>query len=362
MACAACAVQEDLRQAHAAVKGACMSYQNEFPNSTKATKGYPLYTADEVSNWPTVEWIVDGVIQKGTAVVIYGESRIGKSFISLDLGSKMSSGDDWFGHAVKPVRVIYFAAESPQGVRNRIKAIEQHTGAKLPTNLRFMRDAVNIAGPDDIQRVIDTVRGTADVLIIDTFNAAASYSDENASKDMGVVLNGVRRIIDETGCTVIFVHHTGWSADDRPRGHSSLPAMMDTRILVKKDRGYPSWQVKGQREGEDTGAKRFSLQKVAINEGAESSCVVVPVAGGSAAKSFAEPRGENQRQVLLELQRLSKEHVQAPYPRDVLLDAAMSVFNADPKHKRGRATEAIDGLIQQGFLVGTSDGLVTLRG
>ncbi len=339
-----------------------MSYQNEFPNSTKATKGYPLYTADEVSNWPTVEWIIDGVIQKGTAVVIYGESRIGKSFISLDLGSKMSSGDDWFGHAVKPVRVVYFAAESPQGVRNRIKAIEQHTGAKLPTNLRFMRDAVNIAGPDDIQRLIDTVRGTADVLIIDTFNAAASYSDENASKDMGVVLNGVRRIIDETGCTVIFVHHTGWSADDRPRGHSSMPAMMDTRILVKKDRGYPSWQVKGQREGEDTGAKRFSLQKVAINEGAESSCVVVPVAGGSAAKSFAEPRGENQRQVLLKLQRLSKEHVQAPYPRDVLLDAAMSVFNADPKHKRGRATEAIDGLIQQGFLVVTSDGLVTLRG
>jgi hypothetical protein len=178
---------------------------------------------------------------------------------------------------------------------------------------------------------------------------------------MGAVLNGVRRIIEETGCTVIFVHHTGWSADERPRGHSSLPAMMDTRILVKKDRGYPSWQVKGQREGEDTGAKKFSLQKVAINEGAESSCVVVPVAGGSPAKSFAEPRGENQRQVLLEVLRLSKEHVQAPYPRGVLLDVAMSVINADAKHKRGRATEAIDGLIQQGFLIETLDGLVAVR-
>ena len=86
------------------------------------TKGYPLYTGQEVAQWPRASWLVDGVIQKQSSALIYGESRIGKSFLALDLAYKLASGSPWFGYHVKPSKVIFFAAESPDRKSTRLNS------------------------------------------------------------------------------------------------------------------------------------------------------------------------------------------------------------------------------------------------
>lgn len=329
-------------------------------NTRSQAKGFPLFSASDVFNWPRIDWLVEGIIQRRSSAVIFGESRIGKSFLALDLANKLANGEDWFGYAVKPCKVIYFPAESPLGLYQRIEAMSIHSAQETPENLMFMRSAVDLGNDDDVNRVIATVSNSSDVLFIDTFNAVASNSDENSSKEMGKILNGVRRVIDETGCTVIFVHHCGWSDNDRLRGHSSFSAAMDTRILVTKDGGHPAWKVKGQREGADTGAHRYELRVIDLQELDCSSCVVVPIDGVPAKKISPQPKSENQKICLLVAKELfAKTH--NPIKLEKLIDEASELIDADAKHKRQRAAEAITALTKSGFLDIDQDEFATPR-
>ncbi len=338
-----------------------MTTQNKsFENRRLNLNGYPLYSAIDVANWPRIDWLIEGIIPRRSSAVIFGESRIGKSFLALDMAIKLAKGEDWFGYAVKHCNVIYFPAESPLGLFQRLEARRKYSGQELPENLLFMRSSVDLGNIDDVNKVIATVSSKSDVLFIDTFNAVASNSDENSSKEMGKILNGVRRIIDETGCTVIFVHHCGWSDNDRLRGHSSFSAAMDTRILVTKDRGHPSWKVKGQREGADTGLHKYELRVIEIQELDCSSCVVVPIDAIPAEKISPQPKSQNQKTCL----RVAKESIaktQNPIQLENLISEVSIFIDADSKHKRQRASEAIRSLIKSGYLDIDRDDLVTLR-
>jgi hypothetical protein len=338
-----------------------MTIENPHAQNRRVNlKGYPLYSANDIANWPRIDWLVEGIIQRRSSAVIFGESRIGKSFLALDLATKLANGEDWFGYTVKPSKVIYFPAESPLGLYQRIEAMRIHSAQETPENLLFMRSAVDLGSDDDVNRVIATVSNASDVLFIDTFNAVASSSDENSSKEMGKILNGVRRVIDETGCTVIFVHHCGWSDNDRLRGHSSFSAAMDTRILVSKESGHPAWKVKGQREGADTGAHRYELRVIELQELDCTSCVVVPIDAIPAKKISPQPRSENQKTCLRVVKDLSAK-TQNPIKLEKVIDEASAFIDADVKHKRQRAAEAITALTKSGFLDIDQDEFVTLR-
>ena len=328
--------------------------------SNHTSKGYPLYSANDVSFWPRSEWLVDGIIQRRSSAVIFGESRIGKSFLALDLASKLASGDSWFGYPVKKCNVIYFPAESPLGLHQRLEAMRVQTGNQFPQNLQFMRSSVDVSNPEDVTKVIATVSDSADVLFIDTFNAVASSSDENSSKEMGRILNGVRRIIDETGCTVIFVHHCGWSDHDRLRGHSSFSAAMDTRIAVTRDSGHPAWKVKGQREGADTESHKYELRVIDLPDLECSSCVVMPIDNSPARKISPQPRTENQKTCLNVAKELLSNS-QSQVKVDNLIDESTKLMNADIKHRRQRSKESVDALLKSGFIDVDDKGFITLR-
>jgi len=328
--------------------------------SNHTIKGYPLYSANDVSFWPRSEWLVDGIIQRRSSAVIFGESRIGKSFLALDLASKLASGDSWFGYPVKKCNVIYFPAESPLGLHQRLEAMRVNTGQQFPHNLQFMRSSVDVSNPEDVTKVIATVSDSADVLFIDTFNAVASSSDENSSKEMGRILNGVRRIIDETGCTVIFVHHCGWSDHDRLRGHSSFSAAMDTRIAVTRDSGHPAWKVKGQREGADTETHKYELRIIDLPDLECSSCVVMPIDNLPARKISRQPKSDNQK-ICLNVAKDLIAKCGTPVTFDNLIDESTKFVNTDARHRRQRCSEAVEALIKSAFIDVDDSGFISIR-
>ena len=333
-------------------------------SSEIAQAGYRLFTTEQLSQWPTVEWIVDGVIQRETSVVMFGQSRTGKSFLALDLASKIASGENWFGHQVTQSRVIYIPSEGIRGVSNRAKAIEQMQGKPIGENLMFIHALIDIGKADDIQKIIDTGYKKTDVLIVDTFNAVTPGSDENSSKDMGNILYGLRQIIAECHCTLILVHHTGWEDKDRMRGHSSLSAAADTRIHVKQVGGYRQWAVTGQRDGEVTAPKRFQLDPIELDEEKTISCVVMPIqdtpAGNGMNSELGLPIGENQRLTRELAKKLFDENDKKPFELNLLLSTASMSINAQPKHKRTRAKEAVDDLIKKGLLSIENDSVTNV--
>lgn len=332
--------------------------QSQIQDSNRT--GYPLFTAAEVAQWPQVSWLIEGVIQKQSAVMLYGESRIGKSFLALDLAAKLASGEPWFGYKVTPCRVIFFAAESPAGLRVRLRAIHHYAGSEETGQLLFMHSPVDLGNSEDVERLLRTVDGTADVLIIDTLNAASGDLDENSSSEMARVLGAMRRLISQTGCTVVIVHHCGWSTQDHPRGHSSLPAAADTRIQVKQMSGYPSWRVKGQREGADTEFRRFDLRVVDLPDGEGTSCVVVPLDPEPAAKVQARPAITlNQKTVLSVAEKLAANA--QPFAEEALVTESTSGIEGSPRHAKQRAGEAIHSLIQKGLLSRDQSGLLSIK-
>lgn len=335
-----------------------MSEVSHTPNNSGSFQGYSLYTAQQVAQWPCVSWLVDGIIQKNSSAVIYGESRAGKSFLALDLAYKLAAGDTWFGYKVQPCKVIFFAAESPSGLPGRISAIKAHQGEEAPENLLFMREHIELSDSVRIQKLIDTVNGF-DVIFIDTLNAAASETNENDVKEMGKILNGIRRIIDETGCTVIFVHHCGWSDHERLRGHSSFSAAMDTRIHVTRESGHPTWKVKGQREGAETEAHRYALRQIILPSG--TSCIVDPLNTLPAAKLAAQPRTVNQKIVYQNALSLLSKAKSLPLHIHTLISESAKEIDADSRHQRQRAVEAVDGLRKAGFIQVDTTGLVSVR-
>ena len=311
----------------------------------------PLYSATEVTNWPPVSWLVDGVIQERSMAIIYGDSRVGKSFLALDLACKLGSGETWFGYRVKPCRVTFFAAESAAGLSARVQAIEEYNAKKIPDSVTFMKSNIDLCDQGDADKLLGTIDGVSDVLIIDTLNAASGITEENTSHGMGQVLATARRIVSQARCTVILIHHCGWSDRDHPRGHSSLAAAMDTRILVGRNAGHPNWRVKGQREGPDTMPHNYSLKVIDLSGNRGTSCVVEPLSSAPAEKVIPTPATGNQKIAFkVAIEELRER---SPTPSLTTNDLAAMVaprLPGNPKHQKQRAKEAIDALVRQGFL------------
>lgn len=321
---------------------------------------FPLYSAEGVAQWPRVSWIVEGVIQRQSLALVYGQSRIGKSFLVLDLAMKLASGEHWFGYRVEPSRVIYFAAEGPSGLPQRLEAHTIWNGHAAHPSLRFMRDQLDLCSVDDAGRLFDTVRGRADVLIVDTLSAASVAMDDAQSKEMGLVLGHLRPIVTELGCTVILVHHCGWADQDRPRGHSRLPAAADTRIHVAKTSAGRSWRVKGQREGADTEAHRYALRVIELPEGGGTSCAVEPLQADPAQKIHPTAASKHQRVVLSVAEDCLKGPDGTMLKADDIISRAAPIIEASDRHRKQRAAEAFSGLLKQGLLRVSDEGFVSI--
>ncbi len=71
-------------------------------------------------------------------------------------------------------------------------------------------------------------------MFIDTLNRSAPDADENSSKDMGLIIDGMKKIQSQCEGLVICVHHTGKDVSKGLRGHSSLLAALDSAIQVER--------------------------------------------------------------------------------------------------------------------------------
>ena len=60
--------------------------------------------------------------------------------------------------------------------------------------------------------------------------------NEHSPEDMGAFIAGIDRCRQETGCSVLLLHHPGHNTADRSRGHSALEQALDQVIKIERDR------------------------------------------------------------------------------------------------------------------------------
>ena len=240
---------------------------------------FKLLTCDQLRDLPPLAWCVRGVLPTRGLAAIAGPSASGKSFLAFDMAAAIAGECRWFGQRVSAAPVVYAALEGEAGYKLRAQAWEAHHGQSLPNGLRLMLDPFKLTETQDVQDLATLVPAGA-VVIIDTLNRAAPESDENSSRDMGLILEAAKRLQALTGGLVVLVHHTGKDESKGLRGHSSLFAALDAVVTVSRDGDRREWRMGKSKDGADGEAHTFKLQveTLGFDEHGDSltSCVVVP--------------------------------------------------------------------------------------
>lgn len=278
------------------------------------------------------EWLVKGLMTRGELSMLAGPSQSGKSFLAIDLACAIARGVPWFGRKVRKGGVVYQAGESAKGVRRkRLPAYRRHTrSADEAVPFALLQAPVNLhASDDDTQAMIEECLywretwGSLELVVIDTFSAATPGANENASEDMSRVLARCGRIAESTGAAVLLVHHMN-ALGEKPRGHTSIFANLDSVLLCRKDgekrdddnRQIREVKIAKAKDGEADYAWRFVLPAVEIGHDEDgdpvTSCIVAePNLPGAAGAQPSKDSGKLSKQTYLFLDSIGtaiREH------------------------------------------------------
>jgi hypothetical protein len=186
--------------------------------------------------------------------------------------------------------------EGQAGLQKRVKAWIKARGVGLPKDFHLILDSFHLTDFDDVQNLAAVIPKGA-VVFIDTLNRAAPTADENASKDMGAIIEGANMLRLLTDGLVVLVHHTGKDTAQGMRGHSSLFAALDGAIEVKRNNAGRTWTVAKTKDGEDGKTTPFELlvHNLGSDEDGEAitSCTVEAANASIFAKappSYAGPK------------------------------------------------------------------------
>ena len=263
---------------------------------TPSLARYKLLDRKAIMAIKPTEWLVKGLFPATGMGGIYGPSGSGKSFLAIDLGVSIASGDPWFGRRTTATPVTYVMLEGEAGLQNRLRAWEKQNSAEISAAFKGLIQAFSIASGQDVEDLAAALP-VGGVVIIDTLNRASPGLDENNSKDMGQILAGMKRLQEVTQGLVLVVHHTGKDASKGMRGHSSLYAALDGAIEVQRAGANRSWSAAKVKDGVDGESVAFKLKlhSLGFDEDRDeiTSCAIEHSSGAITPRK--EPSGEGQR-------------------------------------------------------------------
>lgn len=193
--------------------------------------------------FPPLQYVVDGIIPEGMTLVV-AAPKVGKSWLSLDIGVGVSSGRRVLG-AIGTGRarpVLYLALEDgPRRLRDRMEKID----ATQPSQrFEFITRINKETLLEEIHAWVKRYADEKPLVILDTLGkvmppAVAGENDYQRDYRVGGVLKG---IVDEfPGSAILIVHHTRKADSDdfleTVSGTNGLAGAADTIVVLRRKRG-----------------------------------------------------------------------------------------------------------------------------
>jgi hypothetical protein len=250
--------------------------------ATSAKKRFTFISADEAAAAAMsleARPLVKGLLDQGTASVVFGDSNVGKSFVVLDMAFHISTGRPWAGMKTFKTRVAYLVAEGGSGINRRVLALMNRYGEA--GDIHFLIAPINLwNSPLDLKEIVEGIRalGGVGLVVIDTVSRALAGGDENSSEAMGAFVSNMTKIQLATRAHVLGVHHSGKNASRGARGWSGLKAAVDTEIEVTNENGHRTFTSSKQRDlvGQRTWPFELRTVTLGIDEDGDhiTSCTV----------------------------------------------------------------------------------------
>lgn len=155
---------------------------------------------------PSPDFLVDGLVERGTITVLSADSGAGKSLISNSIAVAIMQGKPWLGRKTSGQRCIFVDEENfYRVVHSRFRALGLTNADRV--NLRyFLRVGVQLGASDWRERVEEEIDDFhPDLLVIDTAAAATNVELNDNSAVAKLYASALRPLADE--CGVLLLHH-----------------------------------------------------------------------------------------------------------------------------------------------------------
>ena len=203
-------------------------------------------TAKEIyeTNYPDIEWIVDGLIGPGLTF-ISGKSKIGKSFASLQIDFAVETGGTFLGCKCAKGKVLHYSLEDG---KRRNKRRWQTMGISPNEALYQFRDRktkIPLLTMGLEEEIEDWIAATPDakMVIIDPYvkvKKTISGIKLNSYENDNFNLQNINTLANKYNIAVVFIHHTKKKAEDdvfdEMNGSAGIQSNCDSMIVLSTNR------------------------------------------------------------------------------------------------------------------------------
>lgn len=170
-----------------------------------AVINFPTFDAEDLE----FQWLVGGMIAAQTVTMLVADPGIGKSTLMAQLTLAAASGRPFLAARIEePMRVLMLQAEGSRAAfRARVRSARSAMGV-VPPNLWHIHapDFTDFQiGSDGLLRAVK--ESDARLVVMDTIGYFAKFKENDSEEWKFKVMRPLRRLIGETGCSVILVHH-----------------------------------------------------------------------------------------------------------------------------------------------------------
>lgn len=179
-----------------------------------------------------VSWLIPDIITEGGCGLLVAAPKVGKTRISIEMALGLATGWKPLGVSVKkPQAVGFFSLEDGEhlfaerlssGIDNSRDRQAYHWDGHIswdrnglvweppkPMQLFTHFSSIDLQQEDDMKRLYETIeKFNLKIVIIDTLSMAIGRANVSDIKEMNIILKGLREIAHETGCAIMFIHHT----------------------------------------------------------------------------------------------------------------------------------------------------------
>jgi len=196
-------------------------------------------------------WLWPGRIPLGKLTLLAGDPGLGKSFVTLDIAARVSSGSPWPDMPLfpqSPSGVVLFNAEDDLGdtIAPRLdKAGADDTNILIVEGVSFMGQRRHFSLEQDLQRLVEVIEqnpGTR-LVIIDPISAYTGKVDSHNNSEVRGLLAPLAEIASRFDLSIVAVTHLsesgGAKAVYRAMGSLAFAAASRAVWAIVKDQDDP---------------------------------------------------------------------------------------------------------------------------
>jgi 5S rRNA maturation endonuclease (ribonuclease M5) len=188
-----------------------------------------------------IEWLVEGLVQKGANGFIVSDPKGSKSWLAVDMALALCLAQPWLGFQVneKTKVALITREDNPALTKWRLRrllegrnATEAMVDDRLYVNSKDQSPQFKLDVPEQLAEMMSALKALKpDFVILDVLNILHS-ADENDNTEMRKVLDHANLISTEVKCSICVLHHFNKDAKNgrltqRIRGAGALAGWVE---------------------------------------------------------------------------------------------------------------------------------------